>query len=36
LADGYPENLMPPIGAILTEKQIDELVRYILAATKTP
>lgn len=36
LADGYPENLMPPIGAILTEKQIDELVRYLLSATKTP
>ncbi len=34
LVDGYPENLMPPIGATLTEEQIDALVTYILGATK--
>jgi arylsulfatase A-like enzyme len=34
LADGYPENLMPPIGAILTEGQIDSLVNYLLTTTK--
>jgi mono/diheme cytochrome c family protein len=30
LVDGYPENLMPPIGAILTESQIDDLVDYLV------
>ena len=35
LVDGYPENLMPPIGAILTEAQIDALVTYIVGATQT-
>jgi cytochrome c len=30
LAEGYPENLMPPIGAILSEEQIDELVEFIM------
>jgi cytochrome c len=33
LADGYPENLMPPVGAILTEAQVDALVAYLLTAT---
>jgi mono/diheme cytochrome c family protein len=31
LAEGYPENLMPMIGAILTEAQIEALVDYIAA-----
>ncbi len=34
LAEGYPENLMPPIGAILSEKQIDELVEFIMESGK--
>lgn len=29
LVDGYPANLMPPIGGILTERQINDLVGYI-------
>ena len=36
LADGYHENLMPPIGAILTEAQIESLVNYIVKASKNP
>ena len=35
LADGYPENLMPPIGTILTEAQIESLVNYIVKAPRT-
>ncbi len=34
LVEGYPENLMPPIGAILTAAQIDALVSYIVKASK--
>ncbi|MDP1587664.1 MAG: c-type cytochrome, partial [Prosthecobacter sp.] len=34
LVEGYPENLMPPIGAILTPAQIDALVDYIVKASK--
>lgn len=34
VVDGYPENLMPPIGAILTRRQIDALVDYIVHATR--
>jgi len=30
LVEGYPENLMPPIGAILTEAQIEALVEYLV------
>jgi mono/diheme cytochrome c family protein len=30
LAEGYPENLMPPIGAILSSAQIDALVDYLI------
>lgn len=33
VVEGYPENLMPPIGAILTSRQIDALVEYIVQAT---
>ena len=33
LVDGYPENLMPPVGATLTEDQIEALVKYILKAS---
>src|SRR5690606_17007229 len=29
LVDGYPENLMPPVAGVLTEKQIGELVGYL-------
>jgi len=36
LADGYHENLMPPIGAILTETQIEDLGNYIVKATENP
>lgn len=36
LVEGYPENLMPPIGAILTAEQIDSLVSYIVKASKPP
>jgi mono/diheme cytochrome c family protein len=36
LADGYPANLMPPIGAIFTETQIESLVNYIVKASKKP
>lgn len=32
LAEGYPENLMPPVGAILTEAQIQSLVGYLMKA----
>lgn len=34
LSDGYPENLMPPIGAILTPDQLDALIDYIIKASK--
>jgi len=34
LVEGYPENLMPPIGATFTPAQIDALVDYILKASK--
>lgn len=34
LVDGYPENLMPPIGATLTEFQIDALVNFIGQASR--
>lgn len=34
LVEGYPENLMPPIGAILTPEQIDLLVSYLVKASK--
>lgn len=34
LVEGYPENLMPPVGAILTAEQIDSLVSYIVKASK--
>jgi len=30
LADGYAENLMPPLGDLLTQKQIDAVVDFIL------
>ena len=33
LAEGYPENLMPPIGAILTDAQLDDLVNFIIKAS---
>lgn len=33
LAEGYPENLMPPIGAILNASQMDALVEYLVKAT---
>ena len=33
LVDGDPENLMPPVGATLTEDQIEALVKYILKAS---
>ncbi len=36
LADGYPENIMPPIGAILTDVQLDDLVDYILKLSPNP
>lgn len=29
LVEGYPENLMPPLGGMLTETQIKQLVDYI-------
>ena len=29
LVEGYPANLMPPVGGILTEKQINQLVGYL-------
>jgi cytochrome c len=34
LVDGYAENLMPPVGALLTDAQLDALVNYLLAATQ--
>ncbi len=34
LVEGYPENLMPPIGAVLSPAQIDDLVDYIIKASK--
>ncbi len=34
LVDGYPENLMPPIGAIFTEAQVEALVDYLLNASQ--
>jgi cytochrome c len=34
LVDGYPENLMPPVGATLTEEQVESLVKYILKASQ--
>jgi mono/diheme cytochrome c family protein len=33
LVEGYPENLMPPIGGTLTGAQIDALVEYIIKAS---
>lgn len=36
LAEGYPENLMPPIGAILTDTQLDDLVDFIIKASPKP
>ena len=33
LADGYPENIMPPIGVTLTDAQLDELVKFITKAS---
>lgn len=35
LVEGYPENLMPPIGAIFTGEQINALVEYIITASRT-
>jgi len=32
LAEGYAENLMPPLGAALDEAQVDALVKFILSA----
>jgi cytochrome c len=29
LLDGYPPNLMPPVGASLTEKQLSALISYV-------
>ena len=29
LLDGYPANLMPPVGATLTEKQLGALISYV-------
>lgn len=34
LVEGYPENLMPPIGAIFTAEQIEALVEYIVTASR--
>jgi len=34
LVDGYAENLMPPVGATLTEAQIDALVDFIVKVAK--
>jgi len=34
LVDGYGENLMPPIGGTFTEKQIDDLVAFIVKVSK--
>ncbi|MDF1811479.1 MAG: cytochrome c [Verrucomicrobiales bacterium] len=36
LAEGYPENIMPPMGGILTDKQIDALVNYLTKEPVTP
>lgn len=36
LADGYPANLMPPIGGILTDIQMDALVNYIVKTSRHP
>ena len=36
LAEGFPENIMPPIGAILTDVQLDDLVNYIINVSTTP
>lgn len=36
VAEGYPENIMPPIGAILTDDQLDDLVNYIVKLSKEP
>ncbi|MEY4815017.1 MAG: hypothetical protein RLZZ162_2090, partial [Verrucomicrobiota bacterium] len=33
VAEGYAENLMPPLGAALGEAQVDALVKFILEAT---
>ncbi len=33
LVEGYPENLMPPLGGMLTEAQIKQLVDYIVLLT---
>ncbi|MGC3972185.1 MAG: c-type cytochrome [Pirellulales bacterium] len=31
--DGYPANLMPPVGATLTEKQLGEVINYVTKAS---
>ena len=33
LVDGYPANLMPPVGASLTEKQVNDVVQYVTKAS---
>jgi cytochrome c len=33
LLDGYPANLMPPVGASLTEKQINDVIQYVTKAS---
>jgi len=33
LLDGYPANLMPPVGASLTEKQLETLLSYVTKAS---
>jgi putative heme-binding domain-containing protein len=33
LVDGYSANLMPPVGATLTERQLDDVIKYVTKAS---
>jgi cytochrome c len=34
LVEGYPANLMPPIGGLLSDEQLDQLVDYLVRVSK--
>ncbi len=36
IADGYAKDLMPPIGAVLSDLQVEALVKFLLASPSDP
>ncbi|MFN9944026.1 MAG: c-type cytochrome, partial [bacterium] len=34
LVEGYPANLMPPVGGLLSDSQLDQLVDYLVRISK--